>query len=245
MITHLYSWNLGIFLINTRCFGCSFCSCGVCRHLFSGWHLSVAVHCHYSLICQICRQKVFILSLCKLSYVNIVISSFWGFHYFPPHQIHFPIHQSAFDTDSVFRDISNPHRLPINASPLYCRGLTTSLMDIELLLKEGNLRASLVAQWWKIYPPMQETWVWSLIWEDLTCHGATKYLHHNYWACALDHGSHNYWSPHPGAHAPQEKAPQREALSLQLDSSPSSLQLEKSLCSNEDPAEPKMSKNYF
>ena len=164
---------------------------------------------------------------------------FWVFVF--PHQIHFPIHQSAFDTESVFHDISNPHRLPINASPLPCRGLTTSLMDSELLLKEGNSRASLVAQWWKVYLSMQETRVWSLIWEDLTCHGATEHLRHSYWACALDQGSRSRWSPCSTA----EKPPQWEARTRQLDSGPSSLQLEESLCSNEDPAEPKINKNYF
>ena len=39
-----------------------------------------------------------------------------------------------------------------------------------------------------------------------------------------------------GAHAPQEKPPQREAWALQPDSSPHSLQLEKSARSDEDPA---------
>ena len=28
-----------------------------------------------------------------------------------------------------------------------------------------------------------------------TCCGATKPVHHNYWACALEPASHNYWSP--------------------------------------------------
>ena len=35
-------------------------------------------------------------------------------------------------------------------------------------------RASLVAQWWGICLPMQETRVWSPVWEDLICHRATK-----------------------------------------------------------------------
>ena len=38
--------------------------------------------------------------------------------------------------------------------------------------KEG--RASLVAQWWRIRQPMQETWAWSLVWEDPTCPGAAE-----------------------------------------------------------------------
>ena len=33
---------------------------------------------------------------------------------------------------------------------------------------------------------MQGTWVRALIREDPTCHGATKPMRHNYWACALE-----------------------------------------------------------
>ena len=33
--------------------------------------------------------------------------------------------------------------------------------------------------------------------EDPTCRGATKPVHDNYWAWALDTGSHNYWAPVP------------------------------------------------
>ena len=50
---------------------------------------------------------------------------------------------------------------------------------------------------------MQEIWVWSLVWEDATCHRATKPMHHNYWACALEPWNcktelthHNCWSLH-------------------------------------------------
>ena len=45
--------------------------------------------------------------------------------------------------------------------------------------------------------------------EDPTCHRATKPLHHNYWACALEPTSHNYWSPRvttTEAHAPRARA---------------------------------------
>ena len=33
-----------------------------------------------------------------------------------------------------------------------------------------------------------------LVREDPTCHGATKPMHHNYWACALEPASHNCWA---------------------------------------------------
>ena len=67
---------------------------------------------------------------------------------------------------------------------------------------------------------MQGTLVRALVREDPTCHGATKPVHHNYWACTLEPASHNYWSPRattteartPRARAlQQEKPPQWEA----------------------------------
>ena len=39
-------------------------------------------------------------------------------------------------------------------------------------------------------------WVLSLVREDPTCHGATKPMCHNYWACALQPTSCNYWNHH-------------------------------------------------
>ena len=50
---------------------------------------------------------------------------------------------------------------------------------------------------------MQETWVWSLIQEELPCHRATKPMYHNYWASALEPRSYNYW-----AHVPQLLKPE-------------------------------------
>ena len=44
---------------------------------------------------------------------------------------------------------------------------------------------SLVAQWLRICLPMQRTWVRALVWEDPSCHGATKPVHHNYQAHVL------------------------------------------------------------
>ena len=47
-------------------------------------------------------------------------------------------------------------------------------------LKKKEWWASLVAQWLRICLPMQGTWVRALVWEDPTCCGATKPVHHNY-----------------------------------------------------------------
>ena len=60
--------------------------------------------------------------------------------------------------------------------------------------KEGTY---LVAQWLRIRLPVQETQVQALVREDPTCCGATKPVHHSYWACALDPASHNYWARVP------------------------------------------------
>ena len=46
---------------------------------------------------------------------------------------------------------------------------------------------------------MQGTRIQALVREDPTCRGATKPVHHNYWAA-----SHNYW-----AHVPQLLKPVR------------------------------------
>ena len=64
------------------------------------------------------------------------------------------------------------------------------------LLENISRGTSLVAQWLRIRLPIQGTWVRSLVQEDPICHGATKPMRHNYWACALESVSHNYWSPH-------------------------------------------------
>ena len=64
----------------------------------------------------------------------------------------------------------------------------------SLVGKSAMWRTSLVAQWLRICLPMQGTWVWALVREDPTSRGATKPMHHNYWACALEPASHNYWA---------------------------------------------------
>ena len=65
---------------------------------------------------------------------------------------------------------------------------------LQRFLKNWTRGASLVAQWLRIHLPMQGTRVWALVQEDPTCHGATKSVHHSYWACALEPASHNYWA---------------------------------------------------
>ena len=63
-------------------------------------------------------------------------------------------------------------------------------------LKSFSLGTSVVVQWIRICLPMQGTQVRALVREDFTCHGATRPVCHNFWACALQPKHCNYWSPH-------------------------------------------------
>ena len=54
------------------------------------------------------------------------------------------------------------------------------MITVDLFSRVSGPRASLVAQWLRISLPMQETQVQALVWEDPTCHGATKPVSHNY-----------------------------------------------------------------
>ena len=76
------------------------------------------------------------------------------------------------------------------------RMVGVSSLNIFKVLK-SFLGASLVAQWLRIRWPMQGPWVRARVWEDPTCHRATKPVRHNYWACALEPATHNYWACMP------------------------------------------------
>ena len=53
------------------------------------------------------------------------------------------------------------------------------MLTSEAILIKKSLGTSLVVQLLKICLPMQKTQVQSLVWEDSTCHGATKLGHHS------------------------------------------------------------------
>ena len=57
-----------------------------------------------------------------------------------------------------------------------------SFFFLPLVIKNQKIsfRAPLVAQWLRIRLPMQGTRVRALVWEDPTCHGATKPVRHKY-----------------------------------------------------------------
>ena len=87
--------------------------------------------------------------------------------------------------------------------PYHTSNFPTIFYDCEYLITfygsliKGVYRASLVEQCLRICLPMHGTRVWALVQEDPTCCGATKPVHHNYWACALEPVSHNYWARMP------------------------------------------------
>ena len=68
----------------------------------------------------------------------------------------------------------------------YYDGVRVKIIRVVLLedrnvvtIKKSRSRTSLVAQWLRIHPPMQGTWVRALVREDPTCYGATKPVCHN------------------------------------------------------------------
>ena len=82
---------------------------------------------------------------------------------------------------------------------------------------------------------MQGTQVRALVPEDPTCHGATKPVRCNYWTCALEPASHNYW-----ALMPKLLKPTRLELVLCHKRSHCN---EKPVRRNEDPTQPKIKIN--
>ena len=89
---------------------------------------------------------------------------------------------------------------------------------------------------------MQETQVWSLVWEDFTWLRTTQPVCHNYWACTLEPKNYNYWS----LWALEPCCATWEATAMRsphraMKSSPCSPQLEKSP-EQQDPAQPKINK---
>ena len=111
---------------------------------------------------------------------------------------------------------------------------------------------SLVAQWLRIHLPMQGTRVRSLVQEDPTCRGATKPVHHNYWACALEPACRNYWALMLQLLKPTHLEPvfhkrshQWEAGTLQRRVAPTCRNYRKPACSNEDPKQPKKKKKKY
>ena len=66
--------------------------------------------------------------------------------------------------------------------------------NIVLIFFKENIGVSLVAPWSIVRLSVQETQVQSMVGDDPTCHGATKPMYHNYWACAPEPGNCNCWA---------------------------------------------------
>ena len=98
----------------------------------------------------------------------------------------------------------------------------------SLWIRKEIIGTSLVAEWLRIRLPMQRTGVRALVREDPTCRGATKPVHRNYWAWALEPTCHNYWSPcTQSPWSATREATSVRSLCTATKSSPSSPQLEK------------------
>ena len=78
------------------------------------------------------------------------------------------------------RGQSKPHQLPSRPPVPRSRGHPPGLAHFPLLPQNPPPGVSLVAQWLRIRLPMQGTRVRALVWENPTCHGATKPVRHNY-----------------------------------------------------------------
>ena len=125
--------------------------------------------------------------------------------------------------------------------------------DMWLGLSQGNFC-------WKMSLPspsfpinwflMSQESLWGLKKSPLLgCCKAPEPMFHSYWACALEAGSCNPWVHVPQPLKPkcpracglqEGKSPQWEAHAPQLESSRGLPHLEKSPCSNKDPAQAKM-----
>ena len=88
--------------------------------------------------------------------------------------------------------------------------------DPRLVRKDAKsgwvFRASLVVQWLRIRLPMRGTRVRAPVREDPTCRGATKPVHHNYWACSLEPACHNCWARKPQLLSPRATTTEARAL---------------------------------
>ena len=87
-----------------------------------------------------------------------------------------------------------------------------------------------------------------MIWEDPTCHGATKPVHHNYRGCVLEPGSHSYRAHviqllQPVHH--RDRALQREAIARRSLHTTAREQPSLATTREKPPAQPKINKHFF
>ena len=67
--------------------------------------------------------------------------------------------------------------------------LGDKIFNSECTILPENIKiycgTSLVVQWLRIHLPTQGTQAWSLVWQDPTCHRASKPLSCNYWSPSI------------------------------------------------------------
>ena len=91
--------------------------------------------------------------------------------------------------DSRYYHASQKHTHPLTVDWKYAneihnfQTLEKKSVFNNFFLKKGKRGTSLVLQWIEICPPMQQTWVWSLIQEDSTCLRTSKPTHAHNWTC--------------------------------------------------------------
>ena len=83
-------------------------------------------------------------------------------------------YESGTRLDTKIKEMSNLQPHPLKKSK-YRKGNR----QVNIKVHHEGL-ASLVVQWLRICLPMQGTRVRALVWEDPTCHGATKPVRHDY-----------------------------------------------------------------
>ena len=113
--------------------------------------------------------------------------------------IFFPVHytREAGNTDFYKSEIILKNLEQNNTGQTWNIGTRATILWLIKLYWKVCFRTSLVAQWLRIHLPVRGTRVWSLVWEDPTCHGAAKPTCHNCWACAPEPASHNCWACAP------------------------------------------------
>ena len=79
--------------------------------------------------------------------------------------------------------------------------VTYIIFYINHISIKNKIRTSLMVQWVGIRLPMQVMWVWSLVWENSTCHGATKPMCYSSWVCTPELLSLHSRAPEPALHS--------------------------------------------
>ena len=108
-------------------------------------------------------------------------------------EVYKPNYHSLCYTPGIYSVISPKDTAVVSEVYTIPQGRTSQTKKWNFQKK--STRASPVAQWLRIRLPVQRSQVWSLVQEDPICRGATTPVCLNYWACALEPVSHNYWSP--------------------------------------------------